>query len=143
MAVLSGAGAMMRGMADLYTKNGVPLTLRGDRMYNPSGQNFGYVRTDRVFGLNGRYRGTIVGDRLVYRAPSSTTVSGVRAASARIASAARAPRAEMPPWGDDERPSAALLTVGADAVPLLREALGDASPLVRARAEASLAAREV
>ena len=86
-------------MADLYTKNGVPLTVRGDRIYNPSGDNFGYVRSDRVFGLNGRYRGTIVGDRVVYRPTGS--VSATRAASARIAAGRRAPRGESALWGDE------------------------------------------
>ena len=89
----------MRGMAELYTKNGVPLTTRGDRIYNPAGENFGYVRTDRVFGLNGRYRGTIVGDRLVYRPTGSGGAS--RAATPRIAPAARARRGASPLWGDE------------------------------------------
>ena len=88
-------------MSDLYTKNGVPLTLRGDRIYNPSGENFGYVRADRVFGLNGRYRGTIISDRVVYRPNGSATVSAERGASARIAGSARAPRGSSPLWGEE------------------------------------------
>ena len=88
-------------MANLYTKNGVPLTVRGDRIYNPAGENFGYVRNDCVYGLNGRYRGTIVGDTLVYRSTGSETVGGSRAGSARIARSPRPDRGELPIWGDE------------------------------------------
>ena len=73
------------GMSALYTKNGVPLTVRGDRLFNPSGQNFGYIRGDRVFGLDGRYRGTMVNDRVVYRSTHSARSWG------------RAPRAPLLP----------------------------------------------
>jgi hypothetical protein len=86
-------------MPELYTKNGIPLSVRSDRIYNPAGENFGYVRSDRVFGLNGRYRGTIVGDRLIYRPTGSA--GGTRTASPRIAPAMRAPRGASPLWGDE------------------------------------------
>lgn len=86
-------------MSDLFTKNGIPLFLRGDRIFNPSGANFGYVRQDRVFGLNGRYRGTIISDRLIYRPTNS--VGGMRKATARIATMRSAPRGESALWGDE------------------------------------------
>lgn len=58
-------------MDRLYTKDGVPLRVRGDRVYNPDGDHFGHIRGDTVFGLHGDYRGTIVGDRLAYRSEHS------------------------------------------------------------------------
>lgn len=97
-------GIMLR-MAHLYTKNGVPVAVRGDRVYNSQGQNFGYIRGDRVFGLDGRYRASVVGDRLIYRSTQSARVSSARASSAG-ASSARAHRARSAAWGDEPDVSA-------------------------------------
>ncbi len=83
-------------MSLFYTKNGVPLVVRGDGVYNDGGHNFGYLRGDKVYGLDGRYRGTVVGDRLVYRSMQSATISGARAATAGIGGSARAHRAGPP-----------------------------------------------
>ena len=87
-------------MASLYTKNGVPLRVSGSAVFNPSGQNFGHIRGDRVFGLDGRYRGTIVGDRLIFRSTQSASMGSARAASAGMGSAS-APRAGSAAWGDE------------------------------------------
>lgn len=87
-------------MSALYTKNGVPLKVSGSAVFNPQGRNFGHIRGDRVYGLDGRYRGTIVGDRLVYRSTHSASVSSPRAARAGSASA-RAARAGSAIWGDE------------------------------------------
>jgi hypothetical protein len=84
----------------MYTKNGVPLTVQGDRVFNPRGVNFGYIRGDRVFGLDGGYRGTIVGDRLIYRSQSAT-MGSARAQSAGIGGSARAAQAGSAAWGDE------------------------------------------
>jgi 4-fold beta-flower domain-containing protein len=88
-------------MADLYTKNGLPLRVRGDRVYNPSGQNFGYIRGDRVYGLDGRYRGSIVNDRLVYRSSQSATGAGARAGAAGIGGSGTAGRGGSGLSGDE------------------------------------------
>ena len=48
----------------LYTKNGRPLQLSGDKVYSRSGRIIGRIKGDRVFGTDGRYVGTIVNDRL-------------------------------------------------------------------------------
>jgi hypothetical protein len=85
----------------MYTKNGVPMTVRGDRVFNPRGVNFGYVRGERVFGLDGRYRGTIVGDRLIHRSTQSANMGGARAQSAGTGGSARAARAGSAAWGDE------------------------------------------
>ena len=58
-----------------HTKNGVPLRVSGDAVYNPSGEHFGTVKGDRVYDLHGRYRGSIVNDRLIYRSIDSTIPS--------------------------------------------------------------------
>lgn len=52
-------------MSSLYTKDGVPLQVNGDKVFNPSGRQFGRISGSKVFGSNGSYVGTIVGDRLV------------------------------------------------------------------------------
>ena len=87
-------------MPALYTKNGVPVTVRGDRLFNSRGENFGYIRGDRAFGLDGRYRATIVGERLIYRSTHSASIGSARTASAGSASA-RAPRVGSAAWGDE------------------------------------------
>ena len=88
-------------MSALYTKNGVPLTVRGDRVFNSRGENFGYIRGDRVYGLDGAYRATIVNDRLIYRSTHSASMGGARAASAGTGGSARAHRAGTAAWGDE------------------------------------------
>ena len=88
-------------MADLYTKDGIPLRARGDRVYNDRGDHFGYIRGDRVYGLDGRYRGTIVNDRVVYRSTQSANVSGSRGRTAGIGGSGAARRAGSALWGDE------------------------------------------
>ena len=88
-------------MADLYTKKGMPLAVRGDRVYNKAGQHFGYIKGDKVYGIHGDYRGTIVNDRVVYRSTQSATRVGTRGRSAGIGGIARANRAGVAIWGDE------------------------------------------
>jgi hypothetical protein len=85
----------------LHTKNGVPLVVEGHRVYNPDGENFGQVRGDRVYDLGGRYRGTIVSDRLIYRSTESATVVGSSAQAANRPGSARAHQAGSADWGDE------------------------------------------
>jgi hypothetical protein len=87
-------------MADLYTKNGAPLRVRGDDIFDRSGTHVGRRRDKKVYDPNGRYAGTIVGDRVVYRSTDSAAVgtSYARRASAGSASASRAASAL---WGDE------------------------------------------
>jgi hypothetical protein len=58
----------------LYTKNGIPLKVSGERIYNPSGRQFGRTKASKVYGSDGRYVGTIVGDRLIYRSTDSAAM---------------------------------------------------------------------
>ena len=79
----------------IYTKNGRPLQVHGDKVYSRSGQYVGRIRDGKIFDASGRYAATIVNDRAVYRsihsariisASSSGNRSGI-AASNRVGSA--------------------------------------------------------
>jgi hypothetical protein len=66
---------------DLYTKNGKPLQVSGNIVYSRSGIVVGRIDRNKVFGTNGRYVGTIVNDRLVYRSTDSASIKPVFSAS--------------------------------------------------------------
>ena len=61
-------------MQDLYTKSGRLLQLVEDHLYARSGRYLGCVGGRKVFDLEGRYAGSIVGDRVVYRTIDSAAV---------------------------------------------------------------------
>jgi hypothetical protein len=84
----------------LYTKNGRPLHVSGDKVYRGSGIIVGRIKGDKVYSTNGQYVGTIVGDRLVYRSTQSSTISSPFAAGNRAGSA-KAHRAGSAIWGDE------------------------------------------
>lgn len=75
---------------DLFTKDGRPR----------SGHPVGRARGNKVFGTNGRYVGTTVDDRLVYRS-TDTAAIGSPFAIANRAGSARANRAVSAVWGDE------------------------------------------
>ncbi len=55
-------------MANLWTKNGLPLSCQGNEVFSRSGAPVGHLVGDRVFRReDGAYIGTIVGDRLIHR----------------------------------------------------------------------------
>lgn len=85
---------------DLYTKDGRPLQVSGETVYSRSGQPVGRIRESKIFGPNGHYVGTIVGDRLVYRSTDSASI-GPSFAAAGHAGSARANRAGSAIWGDE------------------------------------------
>lgn len=85
---------------DLYTKNGRPLQVSGSIVYSKSGKVVGRIRGEKVFGTNGRYVGTIVNDRLVYRSTQSATISS-SFTSANRAGTARANRVGTAIWGEE------------------------------------------
>ena len=72
---------------ELYTKNGRPLHVTGDKVYSRSGKIVGRIKGQKVYGTNGRYVGTIVGDRLVYRSTDSATISSPFASANRVGTA--------------------------------------------------------
>ncbi|KAA3642037.1 MAG: hypothetical protein DWQ07_25925 [Chloroflexi bacterium] len=85
---------------NLYTKNGRPLQVSGDKVYSRSGKIIGRIKGEKVFGTNGRYVGTIVRDRLVYRSTQSTRLSSGFSAANR-AGTAKANRVGSAIWGDE------------------------------------------
>jgi hypothetical protein len=84
----------------LYTKNGRPLQVSGETIYSRSGVVVGRIRGGKVYDTNGRYVGTITGDRLVYR---STDTAGVGSpfTTANRAGSASANSAGSAVWGDE------------------------------------------
>jgi hypothetical protein len=85
---------------NLYTKNGRPLQVSGDKVYSRSGTVVGRIRGDKVFGTDGRYVGSIVGDRLVYRSTQSAVISSSFSAANRAGSG-QANHAGSGIWGDE------------------------------------------
>ncbi|WP_376693692.1 hypothetical protein [Wenzhouxiangella sp. EGI_FJ10409] len=85
---------------NLYTKDGKPLQVLGDKVYSQSGTVVGKIKSEKVFGPDGRYIGTIVNDRLVYRSTHSASASSPFA-SANRAGTARSNRAASAMWGDE------------------------------------------
>jgi len=84
----------------LYTKDGRPLQVSGDKVYSRSGEVVGRIHGDRVHGPDGRYVGTIVGDRLVHRSSHSASIKSPFAASRRAGSG-MAHRGGSGMWGDE------------------------------------------
>ena len=85
---------------ELYTKNGKPLQVSGNTVFSRSGIVVGRIKGEKVFGTDGRYVGTIVHDRLVYRSTQSAGVSSPFSAANR-AGTARANRVGSAIWGEE------------------------------------------
>ena len=71
---LSADRALTVDVSDLYTKNGRPLQRSGDNLYSRSGRYLGRVRNGKVYDPDGKYAGTIVGDRVVDRSADGATI---------------------------------------------------------------------
>ncbi|MEX2289496.1 MAG: hypothetical protein WD794_04105 [Mycobacteriales bacterium] len=84
----------------LYIKNGAPLKLSGDNVFDRNGRHVGRRRGNKIYAPNGRYAATIVGDRAVYRSTDSASVGSPFATSASAGSAS-ADRAGSAMWGDE------------------------------------------
>jgi len=50
------------------------LSVSGENIFNRAGRHVGRIRDEKVYGPGGRYAGTIVGDRVVYRVPDSASM---------------------------------------------------------------------
>jgi uncharacterized protein YrrD len=85
---------------DLYTKNGRPLQVSGTIVYSESGKVVGRIDGNKVFGTNGRYVGTLVNDRLVYRSTDSAVVKSVFSAGNK-AGTGKANRGGSGIWGEE------------------------------------------
>lgn len=68
----------------IYTKNGRPLTQSGNNLYSRSGRHVARLRGKKAYAPDGRYVGTLVGDRLVYRSMDSASVGSPFVESMRV-----------------------------------------------------------
>ncbi|MEL7145845.1 MAG: hypothetical protein AAFO69_05725 [Bacteroidota bacterium] len=84
----------------LYTKDGNPLQVSGDKVYSRSGQIVGKIKRDRVFGPDGNYVGTIVRERLVYRSTHSSS-RGTPFSAANKSGTGRGNRSRSAMWGEE------------------------------------------
>ena len=89
----------------IHTKDGRPLTRSGDDLHARSGRHVAKLRDGRAYGPDGRYVGTLVGDRLVYRAGDSVAMSVLfletpRAGSVRVDAIGAQILGEEPPIPD-------------------------------------------
>jgi hypothetical protein len=72
-------------MEHLYTRSGRLLQRSGNQLHSRSGSYIGQLQNGKVYDPAGRYAGTIVGERVVYRTIDS---AGKTAASAAVVCAA-------------------------------------------------------
>lgn len=87
-------------MTTLYTKNGAPLKRSGDDIFDASGRHVAKIRGEKAFGPSGKYVGTIVSGRLVYRSTDGAAIGSPFARRAGSGSAlARAAGSAL--WGDE------------------------------------------
>lgn len=87
-------------MSDLFTKNGRPLRRSGDDLFAKSGSHVARLRGNYAFGPDGKYVGTIVGDRLVYRSTDRARIGSPYVQRPHAASAA-ARRVQSALWGEE------------------------------------------
>jgi hypothetical protein len=73
-------------MPDLYTRSGRLLQRIDNALFSRSGRYLGQVEDRKVFDPAGRYCGTLVGDRVVYRTIDSAATGAVSTAMACAAS---------------------------------------------------------
>ncbi|WP_435237180.1 4-fold beta flower protein [Psychromonas sp. PT13] len=85
---------------ELYTKDGNPLQVYEDKVFSRSGNVVGRIKDKKVFGPNGRYVGTIIGEHLIYRSTDSAGINPPFTCAKRSASA-KANRAKIAVWGDE------------------------------------------
>lgn len=85
---------------NLYTKNGRPLQVHGDRVHSRSGVYIGRIRNEKVYDPSGHYAGTIVGDRVVYRSTHSASVSSPSTSTNR-GGTSRGNRGSSGIWGEE------------------------------------------
>lgn len=87
---------------ELYTKNGKPLQVSDSTVYSKSGKVVGRIKGKKVFGPDGKYVGTIVNDRLVYRSTDSASISSPFSSANRVGTA-KANRVGSAIWGDEPK----------------------------------------
>ncbi|PKQ20201.1 MAG: hypothetical protein CVT66_06360 [Actinobacteria bacterium HGW-Actinobacteria-6] len=85
-------------MTDLYTKSGRLLQRVDNHLFSRAGRYLGRVVNQKVFDPDGRYCGTLVGDRVVYRTIDSAAIVAASLEVAHTATA-RANIKGSPIWG--------------------------------------------
>lgn len=85
---------------ELYTKKGRPLQVSRNTVYSKSGEVVGRIKGEKVYDTGGRYVGTIVNGRLVYRSTDRAGVGSPFSAGRRAASG-RGNRAAAGIWGEE------------------------------------------
>ncbi|MGD1052422.1 MAG: hypothetical protein ABR950_01200 [Candidatus Dormibacteria bacterium] len=58
----------------IHTRDGRPLQRSGDDLHSRSGRHVARMRGRKAYGPSGVYVGTLLGDRLVYRAGDSVSL---------------------------------------------------------------------
>lgn len=74
-------------MATLYTKGGRPLRQSGSDLFARSGTHVAKLKGKKAYGPDGRYVGTLVGNRLVYRSTDSASIGSAFAQRAHAGTA--------------------------------------------------------
>jgi hypothetical protein len=83
-------------MADLFTRDGKALALIDDDVFDRAGAHVARRSGTHLYGPDGRYVGTIIGDRVVYRSIDDITVHAPFARRRHVGSArADRPRAAL------------------------------------------------
>jgi len=85
-------------MDHLYTRSGRLLQRSGNQLHSRSGNYLGHLANGKVFDPAGRYCGTIVGDRVVYRTIDSAATSAATVGVA-CAASVQANRGGTALWG--------------------------------------------
>ena len=85
-------------MDNLYTRSGRLLQRSGNNLHSRSGRYLGQLQNGKVYDPDGRYCGTIVGERVVYRTIDSAARLAASAAVVLAAStSANLPGSSL--WG--------------------------------------------
>lgn len=58
----------------LYTKSGYPLKVLNGDIFNSRGRQVAKLRGDRAFGPDGKYVGSVISGRLVYRSTHASRI---------------------------------------------------------------------
>jgi len=87
-------------MEHLYTRSGRLLQRSGNQLHSRSGSYIGLVQNGKVYDPEGRYAGTVVGERVVYRTIDSAAKAPASAAAG-CAASTRPDLAGSSIWGTE------------------------------------------